>query len=74
MCDFGAVLTGSITGVPLLQHLITAPTIDLMVGIGSAITFIYGEKRLPEILDVLKKQEEIKDLTGYALYSPYRRF
>lgn len=73
LCNFGAILTGSATGVPLLEQLIAAPSIGLMVGLGSAITFIYGEKRLPEILDLLKKQEELHELRGYSLFRPYRQ-
>ncbi len=57
LCNFGTILTGGTAGTPLLEQLIAAPTIGLMVGLGSAIAFIYGEKRLPEILDILKKHK-----------------
>lgn len=72
LCNFGTILTGGTTGAPLLEQLIAAPTIGLMVGIGSAITFIYGEKRFPEILDIMKKQEDLSSLKGYSLYRPYK--
>lgn len=73
LCNFGTILTGGTAGAPLLEQLIAAPTIGLMVGLGSAITFIYGEKRLPDILDLLKKQEELNELKGYSLFRPYRQ-
>lgn len=73
LCNFGAILSGGAGGAPLLEQLIAAPTIGLMVGLGSAITFIYGEKRFPEILDILKKQEELKELRGYSLFRPYQK-
>lgn len=73
ICNFGAILTGGTSGAPLLEQLIAAPTIGLMVGLGSAIAFIYGEKRLPEILDILKKQELMQDLKGYSMFRPYQR-
>lgn len=72
LCNFGTILTGGSAGAPLLEQLIAAPTIGLMVGLGSAITFVYGEKRLPEILDILKKQEELNELKGYSLFRPFR--
>lgn len=73
ICNFGTILTGGTAGTPLLEQIIAAPSIGLMVGLGSALTFIYGEKRLPEILDLLKKQEEMNELKGYSLFRPYRQ-
>lgn len=71
-CNFGAIITGSSLGAPLLEQLIAAPSVGLMVGLGSAIAFIYGERRFPEILDILKKQEEFQSLKGYSLFKPYQ--
>lgn len=72
LCNFGAIITGSSLGAPLLEQLIAAPSVGLMVGLGSAIAFIYGERRFPEILDILKKQEEFQSLKGYSLFKPYQ--
>jgi hypothetical protein len=73
LCNLGAIVSGA--GSPsLLGQLIAAPSISLMVAIGSTIAFIYGEKRLPEILDLMKQQEELKELRGYSLFRPYSKF
>jgi hypothetical protein len=72
LCNFGAIITGSTLGAPLLEQLIAAPSVGLMVGLGSAIAFIYGERRFPEILDILKKQEDYQSLKGYSLFKPYQ--
>lgn len=72
LCNFGTFLTSGVGGAPLLEHLFFAPSISFMVGISSAIAFIYGEKRFPEVLDLLKEQEKINDLKGYSLFRPYK--
>ncbi len=73
-CNIGTIATTSTFGPALLQSFITASSLQLLMMLACPPTFLLAEKRIPEIRNVLKQNNELRRLPMYDLYNYYRPF
>ncbi len=71
-CNIGTIATTSTLGPALLQSFITASSLGLLMMLACPATFLLAEKRIPEIRNVLKQNNELKRLPIYDLYNYYK--
>lgn len=55
----------------LLGYYIRSPSIETLLIAGSA-GFKYAKQHLNSILDIVKKAEERREASGYAIYTNYK--
>ncbi len=62
-------------GTTLIQKFLSAPSLDMLLTLGVPGLLIYGGSVfIPQLLDLMRRNEKLKELSGYSLYSPYREF
>ena len=55
----------------LFEKILKAPSIETLLIIG-ALGIKYAKQHISSILDIVKKAEERRESTGYAIYSNYK--
>lgn len=71
-CNVGTIVTGSSFGPAVIQNFISASSIELLMALACPMTFLLAEKRLPDIRNVLKKENELARLPVYDLYNYFK--
>lgn len=72
-CNIAPGVIASITKINgLLQNFISAPTLNVLMGIGCAATVIIANNNIPIILNVLKQKNDLEKLPSYNLFKYYK--
>jgi hypothetical protein len=72
LCNIGTIATSSSIGPSLIQSFVSAPSLTILMALACPMTFLLAEKRIPDIRDFLKQQNELKKLPGYDLYNYFK--
>lgn len=72
LCDVGAAVTGSTMGPSVIQSFIGASSLQVLMALACPASFILAQKRIPEVRNILKKENDLRKLPGYDLYNYYK--
>jgi hypothetical protein len=55
----------------VMEKILKAPSFELLLTIGS-LGIYYAKQQISSVIDIIKKAEDRRNSTGYAIYSNYR--
>ena len=55
----------------LMEKILKAPSFELLLAVG-AVGINYAKQHINTILNIIKKEEDRRQATGYAIYSNYK--
>ena len=55
----------------VMEKILKAPSFELLLTIGS-LGIYYAKQQISSVIDIIKKSDDRRNSTGYAIYSNYK--